>query len=80
MPKVGTLDCSTLALVIFADVAQLPPASLRGAGLLSSPSVQGHLMTSANLRSQLCYFLSVNSQVREDPKLTTFKPLSFPKS
>lgn len=53
-----------------------------GRCLLSQQSVTTgslHLMTFANLRGQQCYFLSVNSQMRDNPKLT-FKTLPFPKS
>lgn len=80
--KGGTTGQSTPALVILTNIAKLPHSEPERC-LLSQSSTSTrslHLMAIASQRGQQCCFLSINSHVREDPKVAIFKILPFSKS
>lgn len=79
----GSQAAVHLRLPFWQSFAKRPPSSPGwGAPAFSDPNSTGSLrqMTLANPRGWQHHFLSVNSHVREDPRLTTFKTLPFPKS
>lgn len=66
----------------WAVVGQAAPLQAWEVPTSSDPIPTGslRLTTLANPRGHQCHFLTVNCHVREDPPLTTFKALPFPKS